>query len=151
MNVGELCTRRVATVRREDALLEAARRMRAEHVGALVVISEVDGKRMPVGVLTDRDIVVGVLARDASHLNSLDVGDVLLPEVVTASEDEDLEQVLRRMRSFGVRRVPVVDTERTLVGVLALDDILDALAEHVAEIASLVSRGPKEEILRRPT
>lgn len=150
MNVGELCVRRVATIRRDEALLEAARRMRAEHVGDLVVVSEDDGKRIPVGILTDRDIVVGVLATDASHLHSLDVGDVILPDLVTATEDEDIEQVLRRMRLFGVRRVPVIGQDCTLVGILSLDDILDALADHMAEIAHLVSRGRQQEFLRRP-
>jgi CBS domain-containing protein len=150
MQVGELCTRRVATVRPDESLIEAARRMRQEHVGDLVVVSAAD-PRQPVGMLTDRDIVIGVLAKDDVHLSTLDVGDVIVPQqLVTATEDEDLEQALHRMRSFGVRRLPVLDAEGALVGLLSLDDILEALADHVAEIARLISRGRREETLQRP-
>lgn len=150
MDVGLLCTHRVMTVRRDETLIEAARRMREEHVGDLVVVSEEGHRKVPLGILTDRDIVVGVLAKDAAHIDRLEVGDVVLPDLVTATEDEDLEQALGRMRSFGVRRVPVVDSEGALVGILSLDDILDALAEQVSEIARLVTRQRKNEEQRRP-
>lgn len=105
---------------------------------------------MPVGVLTDRDIVVGILAKDTEHVRLLDVGDVMERTLVTASEDEDLAAVLRRMRSFGVRRVPVVDARGDLTGILSVDDALPALSDEIAEVAALVSRQSKREPAHRP-
>lgn len=139
MKVGEICTREVKTVEPNTTLVNAVRRMRDEHIGALVVVTEANGSRVPVGVLTDRDIVVGVVATSLEDFTRLDVRDVATTELVTATEDEDLHTVLRRMRSFAVRRVPVVDDAGNLIGIIALDDILDALAEQMAEIARLVS------------
>jgi CBS domain-containing protein len=124
--------------------------MREEHVGDLVVV-ENDGDRVvPVAMLTDRDIVVGVLARDATHLKTLDVGDVVLGTLVTASADEDIGDVLHRMRSFGVRRVPVVDATGTLVGIISLDDVLAGLADELAQAARIVKLQPDRESVRRP-
>ncbi|HEY5146910.1 MAG TPA: CBS domain-containing protein [Polyangiaceae bacterium] len=150
MRIGEICSRTVSSVGPSTSLLGAARRMRDDHVGDLVVVDERGGRPVPIGVLTDRDIVVGVLAKDADHLRSLDVGDVIEGPLVTATEDEDLWPVLRRMRSFGVRRVPVVDAEGVLVGLLSADDIIPALGDELAELAALVSRQARREPGRRP-
>jgi CBS domain-containing protein len=124
--------------------------MREEHVGALVVVEQREHGRRPVGILTDRDIVVGVFAKDESHVGTLDVGDVMTPEPVTATSDEDVGDVLRRMRSFGVRRVPVVDASGMLEGIVTLDDIMAGLSEELAAAASLVTRQPEREVRRRP-
>lgn len=149
MKVLELLTRHVATTRRDEPLLTAIERMREEHVGALVVVEDGDARK-PIGMLTDRDIVVGVLAKDVSHVATLDVGDVMSTEPVTATGDEDVGEVLRRMRSFGVRRVPVVDAAGALEGLLSLDDVLLGLSDELAEAASLVSRQREHEPERRP-
>lgn len=150
MRVGEICVRTVSHVTRGTSVVEAARRMREEHVGDLVVVDASDGSPRPVGLLTDRDVVVGILASDADHLRSLDVGDVIGGTLVTASEDEDLAPVLKRMRSFGVRRVPVVDERGGLIGILSVDDVLPALSDELAELAALMSRQAQREPERRP-
>lgn len=150
MKVGEICSRDVRTIDKHVPLLEAARRMREEHVGDLIVVEEHHARRLPIGVLTDRDIVVGVLARDLEHLRTLDVGDVIGADpVVTASDEELLASALRRMRSFGVRRLPVVDASGALVGVLAADDVIAALSDELAEIAALLAKQPRMEADRR--
>lgn len=150
MKVFELCKRTVACVRRDESLLEAARKMREAHVGDLVVVDDRDNLRVPVAMLTDRDIVVGVVANDAAHIGELDVGDVVGDGLVTATEDEDVADVLRRMRSFAVRRVPVVDETGSLRGIITLDDVLAGLADELAEAASLMMRQRVREAERRP-
>jgi CBS domain-containing protein len=150
MRIGDICSRTVSRVGRHTNILDAARSMREEHVGDLVVVDDRGGKAVPVGVVTDRDIVVGILARDGEHLRVLEVGDVIQGTLVTATEDEDLSPVLRRMRSSGVRRVPVVDGEGALAGVLSIDDVVPALSKEIAEVAALVSGQAGREPERRP-
>ncbi len=150
MRVLELVTRDVATTRRDEPLLAAVQRMREAHVGALVVVEEGRGGRTPVGMLTDRDIVVGVLAKDVSHVRALDVGDVMSTNLVTATDDEDVGEVLRRMRSFGVRRVPVLDAAGALDGILSLDEVFAGLSGELAEAASLVTGQREREPAHRP-
>jgi CBS domain-containing protein len=124
---GEFCNRRVAIACQGEPIIDAARRMRDEHVGSLVVVEESAGKRIPIGMLTDRDLVVGVLARTDRHIDAITVGDVMTGDVVKAREDDDLADTWKRMRSYGVRRIPVVDADGALAGIVAFDDLVEWL------------------------
>ncbi len=150
MRVLEVLTPHVVLARRKDPLRGAIQMMREEHVGALVVVDEQGDVRKPIGMLTDRDVVVGVLAKDESHIGTLEVGDVMSADLVTATADEDLGEVLRRMRKFGVRRVPVVDAAGALEGILSIDDTVAGLAEELSEIASLLTCQRERESKKRP-
>lgn len=149
MLVGTACNREVVVVERSASVSQAARLMRDFHVGDLVVVETQDGRRRPVGILTDRDIVVGVLARDVDAA-SVAVRDVMGDELITATEDESLPDVVKRMRAAGVRRLPVVDGEGTLVGILTVDDLLDLLSETLNDLTRLISRELTREQRRRP-
>ena len=125
-------------------VVEAAQLMRKHHVGDLVVVEERKGRKHPVGIVTDRDIVVEVVAAGVNP-DALKVGDIMGPEVATVRESEGLFEALRFMRGKGVRRMPVVDREGGLVGILTLDDLLSLLAEEMTELAKLVSHERQRE------
>jgi CBS domain-containing protein len=151
MNVGQLCQREVVTTRQGEELCAAAQVMRARHVGFLVVVEPVaaSGRQRVVGVLTDRDIVVAVLAREIDT-RALTVGDVMSREPLLAEESQPVDSVLCLMREVGVRRVPVIDRDGYLVGVLSLDDVLEAMAEQLVNIAaSIRSEHRAERALRQ--
>ena len=148
MAVGEICNREVVVTEKTLSVVGAAQLMRKHHVGDLVVVEEKDGSRRPVGVVTDRDIVVEVVAAGVNP-EALTVGDIMSPEVATVREGEGLFEALRYMRDKGVRRMPVVDREGALVGILTLDDLLELLAEEMAELAKLVSHERKREAIVR--
>ena len=149
MRVGEICSHDVRWIDRDATVGDAARRMRDEHVGDLVVAVEMDGRDVPVGIITDRDIVVAVVARAGEIGPEARVSQVMSDDpFVTATEDEELEPVLKRMRSFGVRRVPVLDERGALCGILAVDDVVSALSEALGELASLVTRQSRLEPAR---
>lgn len=148
MKVGDACNREVVVVERNASVRDAARLMRDFHVGDLIVVESGDGRRRPVGILTDRDIVVGVLAKDVD-IESVAVQDVMGGELLTASEDESLPDTVKRMRAAGVRRTPVVDREGMLIGILTVDDLLDLLSETLNDLSRLVSREISQEQRRR--
>lgn len=132
MKLGQVCSRNVPCIRRTDRATEAARRMHAEGIDELVVVEELDGRQVPIGTITDRDIVVGLVARNIRSLGELEVADVLFPEamaqeVVTADDDEDVDDVIARMRAQGIRRMPVVDASGALIGLVTLRDALELL------------------------
>lgn len=151
MTIGECCNRQVVIARREESLSEAARRMRDFHVGTLVVVDEYDGRRIPVGVVTDRDLVVRALSEGARDFDALVVGNVMTAELISAREKDNLWDVLKKMRSFGIRRVPVVNDEGGLEGILSFDDLLDLLAEQLSDLSTLVSREQKREREAKPS
>jgi len=148
MTAGELCTRMVATIDPGESVLTAAKRMRDEHVGDLVVVETIEGGVRPIGILTDRDLVVSVLAEEIAEPARHEVGEVIHGDLVTATDDEDLGEVLRRMRAFAVRRVPVLDGAGCLFGILALDDVLAWIREDLAEATSISRRQLQEEAHR---
>ena len=136
MEVGTLCQRLVFTIRRSDEVSRAAQLMREKHVGYLVVV-ELDPLARPVGVLTDRDIVVGVVAREVDP-KALRVGDIMTVNIITARESDSVEAALQKMREFGVRRLPVVNDRGELVGILAMDDVLKVIAGNAQQVLNVI-------------
>lgn len=151
MNVGEVCERDVITIRPQDDVFAAAQLMREKHVGFLIVVEPAvaDGTWRPVGVLTDRDIVITVVAREASP-RALRVEDVMTRKPVTALADGSLDDALRDMRRVGVRRVPVVGARGELYGVISIDDVLAKLTEQLQHVAGAIRSEQRVERALRP-
>lgn len=144
MPVGELCTREVVVASRSDSVLEAARLMRQHHVGDVVIVDDVDGARKPAGLVTDRDLVVEVMAPGINP-ESIGIGEIMSAELATIGEDAGLFEAIQYMRSKGVRRLPVVGKEGQLIGILALDDLIELISEELSELSSLVKSEERRE------
>jgi len=146
MLIGEICNREVIVIDKDSTIMEAAQLMRKHHVGTLVVVDEnsVAGKAIPVGILTDRDIVIEVIAEDVDF-NTIIVGDVMSYELITSGEADGVWDTMERMRIRGIRRVPVVNKAGELVGILAVDDLLELLAEELTDLSKLIRRERRYE------
>ena len=144
MHIGEICTRSVVTCGRETSALELAQLMRDRHVGDVIVVDEHDGQMTPVGVVTDRDLVVEILAKGANP-DLLRAGDLIANEIVTAFESELVYDSIWHMRGKGIRRLPVIDSHNHLLGVLTADDVTAFLAEELTEVARIAHRQIKRE------
>lgn len=144
MTVGILCTRDVASATRNTTVIEAAKQMRHRHVGNLVVVDQ----GVPVGMVTDRDIVISVVATglDAAVFT---LGDMVLKGPITCGEDMDASTCLHQMRTQAVRRMLVVDKSGLLVGILTVDDLLRTLASDLNEVAKLIDREQVVEMKTR--
>ncbi len=144
MMLKEICTPDVVLCRSDTRVLAAAQMMRDMHVGDLVVVDDPLGDQTPLGVVTDRDIVVEVLGRELDP-RMVTVGEIMRKPAVIASETEDVSQALERMKAHGVRRVPVMGAGRKLVGIVALDDLLKRLAADARALAEVVAREQDNE------
>jgi len=149
MNVDLVFNPNVATVAAKTDVADAAKLMRDQHVGDLIVTEPRGGQTVPIGILTDRDIVVGVIAKRVEP-GSVTVGDVMTRKVLTVREDASLEFALREMRRHGVRRAPVVRANGGLVGVIAFDDIIQHLAVQLGRLADLIRLEQDAETKARP-
>lgn len=148
MLVGKICNREVVFVEPDTSIAEAAQLMREHHVGGLVVVQEKSGKRVPVGIITDRDLVIEVIA-EGVDMSDISVGDVMSDQLVTAREGDDLLDTLKMMRARGIRRLPVIDDDGALAGILTVDDLIDLFAEQIADLARLITLEQKREQERR--
>jgi CBS domain-containing protein len=148
MPIGDICVREVVTATRETTVQQAAQLMRENHVGDLLVVEHVNGVRKPVGIVTDRDIAVTVVAPGLDPA-VLSVGDIMGPELKTVDEDEGIFETLHQMRDAGVRRIPVVTNQNALAGIVSTDDIVQLLADELTEVAKLISREQRREMVTR--
>lgn len=149
MTIGEICNREVIVIQRDETIQEAAKLMRQFHVGAIIVIDKPNGGAVPVGVITDRDLVVEVMATELDE-TVITVGDIMTPELFTVTENTAIDEAVELMRKKTVRRLPVVDDSGELIGILTLDDALQLLAEQLLDLAKLVRYEQKKEERHRP-
>lgn len=123
--------------------------MREEHVGC-VVLAKTEGEKQPrpMGIVTDRDIVVSVLAAGLD-VNVFTLGDVVSTALVTVQENDDVFAAVRKMRAKGVRRLPVVDEDGILRGIFTLDDFMELISEELRDATAIVDREQTREARTR--
>ena len=144
MRVREICTTEVVCCRPQASALDAARLMRQKHVGDVVVVPDPERERVPLGVVTDRDLTVEVLGngRDASQTT---LAELMRSPVVIATDSEDASVVGERMRFHGVRRIPVVDERGILVGIVTLDDLLEIILSEMQTLLASQGKARRRE------
>jgi len=149
MQIGALCNRNVICAARDATATAAASLMRQHHVGNVVVVDRTDDQRMPIGIVTDRDIVVEVVALGADP-DTITLGDLISwGELATVRETDTFADTIRLMHAKGVRRMPVIDGAGVLVGMVSMDDLLPRSVIELAELADVAVRGQQREEQRR--
>jgi CBS domain-containing protein len=148
MPIGDVCVREVLVATPETTITEAARLMRQHHVGDLVIVAGENGDRVPTGIVTDRDIVLSVIATGLDP-SIFTIGDLVTDKLVTVREDLGVFECIQKMRTKGVRRVPVLDAQDKLVGIVSVDDLVQLLGQEFAELGRLISREQAKEIVTR--
>ena len=148
MPIGEICSREVVCAKRDTTVKTAARLMREHHVGSIVVVEEPEEKRIPTGIVTDRDITVAVVALGLDP-EVIQIGDIMGANLVSVKEDWGIAEVVELFQLKGVRRLVVTDSDGYLVGIAAADDVLSLLAEEMSALASMVGGERKREAAMR--
>ena len=144
MNIGEICTIQTVTCTRDETVQGAALLMRKHHVGDLIVIDQAGGEAAPVGIVTDRDIVVSVIALGLDPAG-LQVDDIMSDDLLTCRENDDVYETIEHMRLRGIRRVPVVNAAGGLRGIVSVDDLLEFLAEEMGDLSRISASGQAHE------
>jgi signal-transduction protein with cAMP-binding, CBS, and nucleotidyltransferase domain len=145
MYLSEICTREVVTCARSASIQELAQLMRDGHVGDVVVVDRGEGGAVPLGIVTDRDLVVRVLAKGLD-IDAVTAGDLMGERLATAFESDRIYDAISLMRSRGIRRLPVVDARGVLLGVVTMDDIAAHLTAELADMVRIVpSQGLREQ------
>jgi CBS domain-containing protein len=149
LTAGDICNRSVTIAGRRLSVVEAAQLMRAHHVGCLVVVDGSADARRVVGMLTDRDIVTSVVAKEVDP-STLCVEDLMATDVVTALETDSMADLLAAMRRKGLRRLPITDRHGVLAGLVTLDDLLEIQAEQIKAMVLTIEAEQRHERERRP-
>ena len=144
MHVGQICTRSLVTCSGQTPAVELARKMRDQHVADVLVIEDRAGRLSPVGLVTDRDLVVEVMARGTDP-NQVRAADLMCADLETVLDTELVYDAIWHMRKRRILRLPVVDAHGALVGVLTADDVAEFLASELTEVARLRKRNPAQQ------
>ena len=147
MPIADLCQKNVVTVPTDASVKSAAQLMKYHHVGTVVIV-DADQKEKPVGILTDRDIALSIVANSLSY--DIRVGDVMSTDLLTADESMGLTEAVELMEKRGVRRLVLVDAEQKLRGLIALDDLMQLLARELSSLGKVVERQINFEKTYRP-
>jgi CBS domain-containing protein len=139
MNIGDICVPAVTVGYGAMTVSDAARIMEQQHVGCVIVIEEREMGKLPLGVLTDRDIVLNVVARGRDPRN-MPIADAMSRDIFTVHDDDTVKDALVLMRRRGVRRAPVVNRSGMLVGIVTLDDLLRLVVSQLNDLAATVSQ-----------
>ena len=139
MRVSEFCIRNVVQCARDASALELSQLIRESHVSDIVVVDQPNGKKIAVGIVTDRDLVIEVMAKERDPA-LVTAKDLMGKELVTVGEGNDVYETAELMRDRGVRRTPVVDDQGALVGIVTLDDLLRIIGEQLALLARVIAR-----------
>jgi CBS domain-containing protein len=148
MTIGEICTRDVIIAFREDSIIEIAKLMRQYHVGDIVIVDKRDNQKHPIGIVTDRDIVLELVAKEVD-ISRVTAGDVMSTDLLMVNEQDGLTVVLDQMRAKGVRRIPVVNENKELIGIATENDIIELISEQLSDLVSLVEKGDHREYVNR--
>jgi CBS domain-containing protein len=144
-SIGEICNREVVVGTPDMTVSVAAKLMRQHHVGSVVIVDQMNGGRgFPVGIITDRDIVVEITAMDL-NAGAITVGDIMCTDLMTARESEGVLETMQIMRYKGVRRLPIVSEQGRLVGIVTIDDLLELLSDQLGELAKVIMKEQAHE------
>lgn len=145
LKVIDMAVHKVATISADCTITECAQRMRSDHVGSLVVVDATDH---PIGMITDRDIAIEVVARSKDP-DAAKVSEVMTSPVVTATPNEGMVTALARMREFGIRRLPIVDEDGKLVGVLSNSNLIEELSDLLGNLVKNIHSSKTREVALR--
>jgi CBS domain-containing protein len=139
MSIGKICETKVITATKDMMITEAAQVMKQHNIGSIVVVEQQQASFIPVGMLTDRDIVTKVVTEDLD-LDSVTVGDVMNSELLILKQHQSIQEAIEMMSAKGVRRVPVIDNNDLLIGVFSIDDLFILLADEIQSVARLIRK-----------
>lgn len=135
MSVQAICQKDVVTVERHSPLIEVSQQMQKHHVGSVVVTENFEGKKIPCGIITDRDIALAL--GSSGKPQDLPVEQIMQSHPITVSKSEGLFQTIKKMRDYGIKRLPVVEDDGSLFGVISADDLLTLMAEEIGHLAKI--------------
>jgi CBS domain-containing protein len=148
MLISDICDHHVITIEKDKSLTEAAKLMREHHVGNVIVVERKGSKLLPLGIVTDRDVVIEVVATELDP-GVITTEDIMLQTLIVVRDDAGLLETSKLMASKGVRRLPVVSKSGELIGIVTLDDLLEITASIFLNLTKSLSKEQKNEFKSR--
>ncbi|MCD6047241.1 MAG: putative signal-transduction protein with domain [Gammaproteobacteria bacterium] len=137
MPVQKIATSKTVCISENASLFEVSKKMKKYNVGAVVVVKDAEADLTPVGIITDRDIVVELVATGVDP-NDVYIKEILVDDLMTVKEGSSVQEAISSMKKKGVRRVPIVNEENKVVGIVSMDDLLMLMVKELCELVDIV-------------
>lgn len=144
MPLKDICKHNVVCIGPDATILDAALLMKEKHVGELVVVKHPERPKDPIGIVTDRDLVMKVIAEKLPPEDTK-VRDVMFPEPRVARDTDGMLEATEKMESSGIRRLPIVDAAGNLKGILSIDDLYELLTTELGNLSRISARQVSKE------
>jgi CBS domain-containing protein len=144
MPLKDLCQGQVVCIGPKATVLDAALLMKEKHVGDVLVVKTPDRPKNPIGILTDRDIVTKVVAKRLAP-DEIKVEEVMLTDLHVACDSDGVLEATEKLENAAVRRLPVVDADGNVKGILSADDFYELLATEFGNLSRISSRQVSKE------
>lgn len=138
MSIEKACNKNVISLTEDSTVIEAAQAMKQHNVGDILIINQKDNK--PVGIITDRDIVMAIASSNNGNIQSLRIADIASRELLTIAQDQDIEDAIDQMSSKGVRRAPIINASGQAVGIVSVDDLVPLLAKELQCLSNIIEK-----------
>jgi CBS domain-containing protein len=150
MSIKSVCNTEVVTIDKNSVLREVASLMQKYHVGSVIVTEGFNGKRVPAGIITDRDIALCV--GSSPKPEGLPVESVMQSQPLTIKTSDGIYETIAKMKEHGIKRLPVVSENGSLFGIICADDLLGLMGEEINNLAKISeTQVKKEQGIRMPT
>jgi CBS domain-containing protein len=145
MKNSEFCNREVVIASPGESISVIAGLMKKHHSGNVIIVEYKNEKTIPVGIVTDRDIVIKVVA-EGIPFDTVKASDIMSKQIYSVEEEHSIQETFDLMRANGIRRVPVINSKGELQGILTVDDILEIIADETSALAKTIKKEQTQEI-----
>jgi CBS domain-containing protein len=151
MAIRDIIQKNVTVIQPEATLKDAAKLMFKNNVGTVIVVDKLNGARKtPIGIVTDRDIVL-TLGKKGELDPNCSVRDLMTSNVIVCSPDDGVYETIQKMRTNRIRRIPVINSKDHLIGVIAVDDFIRLLGAELNDLSLVIDlEKKKEKNIRKP-
>lgn len=139
MSIKEFYEQNVLTVAKDTSIVDVAKLMKSHNIGNVVVVDKKGSGASPVGIITDRDITIKIVA-DEVDLKQITVDEAMTEDLLILKDSQGLYEAIDMMCAKGVRRAPVVDAKKNIIGIATIDDLIVLIAEEFGSIAKLIRK-----------
>lgn len=149
MSILSVCKTEVVTIDRKATLKSVSELMQKKHVGSIIVTEGFNGKKIPAGIITDRDIALTL--GTSPKPQDIIVDQIMQSQPVTVKTSEGIYETIVKMREYGIKRMPVVMADGSLFGIISADDLLTLMGEEINNLAKIPeTQVSREQGIRKP-
>lgn len=139
MSICDISKKKVFTLSKSEPIWRAAKLMKDEGVGSIIITHDEEGEEVPIGIITDRDVAIKVVA-EKRNAENIKISEIMSGDLLIIDDDQDIRSTIELMKKKGVRRAPVMNDDDEICGIISLDDLFVYMTDELNNLADVVQK-----------